>query len=71
MQPRRLLSYKQAAHFLNIPVGSLYALVHTKAVPHLRIGPRTVRFDEDVLNAWLQERMVGYQEGGVAALAQR
>ena len=52
----KLITYQKAAALLDLPVGTLYAWVHQKRVPHLRLGPRTVRFDEDELRAWVAER---------------
>ena len=39
-----LMRYGDAAAFLSIPVGSLYALVHHKRIPHFRLSARTVLF---------------------------
>lgn len=49
----RLATYKEAAKFLAMPVGSLYALVHEERVPHIRLGKRVVRFDLDELEEWV------------------
>jgi excisionase family DNA binding protein len=43
---------------LAVPVGTLYAWVHQKRVPHIRISGRLVRFDRDELVAWLEGRRV-------------
>ena len=53
-----LLSYQQASAVLGIPVGTLYALVHQKRIPHIRLSGRMVRFHPDALHAWLEERIV-------------
>lgn len=50
--------YKQAAEYTGIPEGTLRAKVSTKAIPHIRIGPRVVLFDLEQLDAWLAERTV-------------
>lgn len=52
------LTYSQAADMLAVPVGTLYAWVHQKRVPHIRISGRLVRFDRDELIAWLEGRRV-------------
>ncbi len=52
----KLLTYKQAAAFLNVELGTLYAWVHHKRVPFIRLSPRTVRFDEAELERWIGSR---------------
>ena len=52
------LDYSQAAALLGIKVGTLYALVHHKRIPHIRLGKRFVRFDKDRLRAWMREHYV-------------
>ena len=49
------LDYSEAAALLGVPKGTLYALVHQNRVPHIRLGKRFVRFDEDRLRAWMRE----------------
>jgi|HubBroStandDraft_1064217.scaffolds.fasta_scaffold506090_1 excisionase family DNA binding protein len=53
-----LLTYSQAAEFLNIKLGTLYALVAHNRVPHIRLGKRLVRFSRHALERWLRERAV-------------
>ncbi len=55
----RLLTYDQAAAYLNLPVGTLHAWVREGRVPHLRLGPRTVRFRRGDLDAWTDDHLVG------------
>jgi excisionase family DNA binding protein len=50
---KKLLTYKEAARFLSMPVGTLYAMVHERRVPHLRLSRRLVRFSEAELDEWL------------------
>lgn len=54
----KMLSYTEAAHYLGVPVGTLYSWVHHRALPHVRLGPRLVRFDEGELSAWLNHHRV-------------
>lgn len=49
-----LLSYTQAAAKLAVPVGTLRAMVSRKRVPHIRLGPRVVKFDEAELDRWIE-----------------
>ncbi|MBX3217127.1 MAG: helix-turn-helix domain-containing protein [Labilithrix sp.] len=53
-----MLTYQQTSKFLNVPVGTLYDWVHRKVVPHVRLGPRLVRFPLSALVRWLEARSV-------------
>ena len=53
-----LLTYAEASKHLNIKLGTLYALVSEERVPHVRLGPRLVRFSRSGLDAWLQQHAV-------------
>lgn len=53
-----LLNYADAADLLNIPRSTLDGWVHRREVPHIRLSPRTVRFDRDELIQWLRARHV-------------
>jgi excisionase family DNA binding protein len=52
------LGYASAAAYLGVTVGTLRSMVHRGTVPHLRYGPRQVRFDRRDLDRWLDERRV-------------
>lgn len=52
------LNYKQTAEWLGVPLSTLYGWVHFKQIPHIRLGPRMVRFDCSVLQHWLDDRAV-------------
>ncbi len=54
----RLLSYQEAADVLSIAKGTLAWLVHKKQIPHLRLGPRTVRFQTRELASWLESKRI-------------
>lgn len=53
-----LLAYKDAANILGLPLGTLYALVSRRQIPHVRLGKRLVRFDQGQLAAWVSSRCV-------------
>ena len=55
---KEFLSYKEAAIFLNLPLGTLYALVSQKRIPHVRLGNRLVRFQKSQLQEWLLMKSV-------------
>ena len=54
----RLITYRQAAERLGMPVGTLYSLVSTRRIPHVRLGRRLVRFRRRELEAWVDEHRV-------------
>jgi excisionase family DNA binding protein len=54
-----LLSYGEAASFLNLPLGTMYALVSQRRIPHVRLGRRLVRFHRRDLELWLTSNRVG------------
>lgn len=53
-----LYTYADLAALTKIPLGTLRQLVTRKRLPHVRVGPRTVRFDPAVIHAWLASRAV-------------
>ena len=53
------LTYKQLHDLTGIPLGTLYCLVHKRILPHVRLGPRTVRFKTLDVNHWLE---TGYRQ---------
>ena len=50
--------YKEAAKHLNLPEGTLRALVSREQIPHIRIGPRCVLFDVEALDSWIASKTV-------------
>lgn len=58
-----LLTYTQAAEFLGLIVGALYAKVHRKEIPRVRLGTRLVRFDKAELIRWVESGRVAVIEG--------
>ena len=61
-----MLTYKQAAAFLNISINTLYSLVHQRRVPHVRLGRRLVRFRRAALREWLTDCTAAVAQTGVA-----
>lgn len=59
--PRSLITYKEAAALLGVPMGTLYSWVSQNRVPHVRLANRMVRFDRVALEAWLDRRRVDVQ----------
>ena len=56
-----LLTYDEAAEFLGVRRGTLYAWVSQRRIPHLRLSARSVRFDKQELTAWVEARRVGQE----------
>ena len=52
------VGYADAATYIGIPVGTLRSLVCRRLVPHIRLGPRLVRFDLATIDRWLAEHTV-------------
>lgn len=53
-----VISYASAAQILGLPLGTLYAWVHKRRVPHLRLSARLVRFRRSELLAFLSRHSV-------------
>ncbi len=63
-----LWRYKDVCQYLNMPLGSAYALVCQGRIPHLRLSGRSVRFDPAEVKKWLEEKRCG--TAGSAAVCQ-
>jgi len=50
---KKLLTYKTVAEMLDVKVNTIYWWVHTNRIPHVRLGPRCVRFESDAIVDWL------------------
>ncbi len=53
-----MLNYRQAAELVGVPLGTMYAWVNRRQIPHVRLGGRLVRFRREALEAWLAEHDV-------------
>jgi excisionase family DNA binding protein len=60
------LGYQKTSQVTGLPVGTLYWLVARRQIPHVRLGPRLVRFPLDDLLAWLEEHRVPLSKGDPA-----
>jgi excisionase family DNA binding protein len=58
MQKPEMLSYRDAARMLGVPVSTVYGWAHRRQIPHLRLSSRMVRFRRDELEKWLEARYV-------------
>ena len=53
-----VFGYEQAALITGIKKNTLYALVHARRIPHLRLGRRLVRFERGALIAWSRLKLI-------------
>jgi excisionase family DNA binding protein len=53
-----LLDAKEAARLLHVPRSTLYELVRSRGLPHVRIGVRGMRFTREDLARWISENSV-------------
>lgn len=54
-----LWTYRDLSDYARIPLASLRMMVCRGRLPHLRVGPRTVRFQPSAVRAWLAARAAG------------
>jgi len=57
-----MLNYKQVADRLGVPLGTVYAWVHEKKIPHVRLGARLVRFERDAIDKFIEMRRKAYEQ---------
>lgn len=50
-----LLDAREAAKLLHVPRSTLYELVRSRGLPHVRIGRRGLRFTRTDLERWVDE----------------
>ena len=53
-----LVGYQGAERITGIARGTLASMVSRRQIPHVRLGPRLVRFEVAALAAWIAERRV-------------
>lgn len=54
-----LLTADEAARLLHVPRSTLYGLVRSRGLPHVRIGDRALRFTRADLEAWIAQNTYG------------
>lgn len=59
--PEPLLNVHEAAHLLNVPRSTVYELVRSRGLPHVRVGARGLRFARGDLAAWVAENTYGHR----------
>jgi excisionase family DNA binding protein len=56
-----LLTADEAADLLHVPRSTLYELVRSRGLPHVRIGERGLRFTRCGLEEWVASHTYGRQ----------
>ncbi len=51
----KLVTYKEAAAFIGVPLSTMYALVSQRRIPVISFGARFKRFDLEALRKWVDE----------------
>jgi len=54
-----LLDAHQAARLLHVPRSTLYELVRSRGLPHVKIGRRGLRFTRADLAHWVEQNRYG------------
>ena len=54
-----LLTSDEAARLLRVPRSTLYELVRSRGLPHVRIGDRALRFTRADLEQWIAQNTYG------------
>ncbi|MEZ4846732.1 MAG: excisionase family DNA-binding protein [Bdellovibrionota bacterium] len=57
---QKYLTYTQVSEYLNLPIGTVYYLVHKKSIPHVRLGKASsVRyFGNPILDRYIQTGLI-------------
>jgi excisionase family DNA binding protein len=55
MNPRQLMTVAEAADYLNLSPKALRRRIDRRAVPIVRLGPRTIRLSQLTLDVWMRE----------------
>lgn len=54
-----LMTADEAARLLHVPRSTVYELVRSRGLPHVRIGERGLRFTRSDLGIWIAENTYG------------
>lgn len=54
-----LLTAAEAADLLGVPRSTLYELVRSQGLPHVRLGRRCLRFTRTGLGTWVERHSYG------------
>ncbi len=59
----QIVGYHGAHDVTGLKLGTLYAMVKERRIPHVRLGPRLVRFSVAKLRAWMEANSVAPTSG--------
>ena len=54
----KLLTYEEVSELTGLGLSVLYKKVKAKQFPHIRLGPRFVRFRESDILKWIDDRFI-------------
>ena len=58
---RRLITAKEASHYLSLSTDTIYRMASLKKLPYLKIGDR-VLFDVKAIDQWIERRLIREKE---------
>ena len=58
---KALMNYQETAEMLSVKLGTLYAWVCERKIPHIRLGTRLIRFDRSEIERWIDNSHVEAQ----------
>ena len=58
-----LLDASEAADCFHVPRSTLYELVRSRGLPHVRVGDRGLRFTRHGLEEWIAKHTYGTRRG--------
>jgi excisionase family DNA binding protein len=56
--PTELMTYDELCARYGFKRGTVYSMVHEGRIPHIRLGPRFVRFEVSAIDAWIRSHRV-------------
>lgn len=56
--PKRYLNVDETAQYIGVAKSRVYRLVESRAIPFIRVGKATLRFDIRELDKWMARRFV-------------
>lgn len=59
---KTILTLEEVAERLRVNRNTLRTYIKEKGMPHIRIGKRMIRVDEDAFEAWLEKQSVNESE---------
>ena len=49
-----LLTARQVSKMLNVGLNSIYQMIYAQKIPHIILGKKTIRFDENKITEWIK-----------------